>query len=81
MRDSASGMYRQNPETPRLETTRRLLDIALRVTGPVSFHGRLYTSSDSIYRGAEPAGDEVQKAEDLFVEIHSPLNGLGRRCR
>jgi len=81
LRDSASGMYRKNPETPRLETTRQLLDIALRATGPVDFNGQLYTSSDSVYRGTEPANDAVQKAEALFVEIHSPLNGLGRKCR
>jgi hypothetical protein len=81
LRDSASGMYRKNPETPRLETTRELLDIALRATGPVAFKGQLYKSSDSIYRGTDPADDSVQKAEELFVEIHSPLNGMGRRCQ
>jgi hypothetical protein len=81
LRDSPSSMYRKNPETPRLETTRRLLDIALRATGPVAFKGQLYTSSDSVYRGTEPADDTVQKAEGSFVEIHSPLNGLGRKCR
>ena len=80
LRDSPSDMYRKNPETPRLETTRTLLDIALRATGPVAFKRQLYTSSDSIYRDAEPADDTVPKAEGLFVEIHSPLNGLGRRC-
>ena len=80
-RDSPSEMHRQNPERPRLETTRELLDIALRVTGPVSFNGQLYTSSDSIYRGTDAADDTVQKAKGLFVEIHSPFNGLGRKCR
>jgi hypothetical protein len=80
-RDSASDMHRKNPERPRLETTRRLLDIALRITGPVSLDGQLYTSAESIYRGTQPAGEAVPKADGLFVEIHSPLDGLARKCR
>jgi hypothetical protein len=81
LRDATSGLHRKNPETPRLERTRQLLDIALRATGPVAFKGQIYTSSDSVYRGTDPADDTVQRAEGLFVEIHSPLNGLGRKCR
>lgn len=75
---SPGEMHRKNRERPRLETTTKLLDIALRVTGPVRFNGRLYKSSESTYMGTEPADGSVQAAEGLFVEIHSPINGLGR---
>ncbi len=81
LRDSPSEMHRKNMERRRLETATELLDTALREAGPVSFNGRLYKSSESTYKGTEPADHTMQKAEGLFVEIHSPLNGLGRKCR
>ena len=63
------------------KTATKLLDLALRETGPVRFDGRLYKSSESTYRGTEPADASVQNAESLFVEIHSPINGMARKCK
>lgn len=80
-RHSPSEMHRKNMHRPRLETATTLLDMALRQTGPVRFHGRLYKSAESTYAEPEPADDSVQNAEGSFVEIHSPINGLARKCR
>lgn len=81
LRDSPSDMHRKNMERPRLETVSKLLDLALKQTGPVRFQGRLFKSDFSTYEKPESADDSVQAAEGLFVEIHSPINGLARKCQ
>jgi hypothetical protein len=76
----SSEMHRKNRERPRFETATRLLEIALNQTGAVSFQGRLYKSAAATYEKPELADVSVPNAESLFVEIYSPINGLGRRC-
>lgn len=78
---SSSDLHRSNPERPRLETVTKLLDIALRQTGPVRYADRLFKSSGSTYSKHEPADESVPNAEGLFVEIRSPINGIGRLCK
>lgn len=78
---SPSEMHRNNPERPRLETVSKLLDIALKETGPVQYDRRVFRSSESTYREPEPADRSIADARGLFVEIYSPINGMGRKCQ
>lgn len=78
--DSPSRMHAANPERPRLEARTQLLDLALKVTGPVRYEGRLFTSAKSSFEDPVPADASVQDARDLFVEIHSPTSDGARKA-
>lgn len=78
--DSPSRMHQKNHERPRLETCSRLVELALRETGPVRLDGRLFKSADSTYSTPEPAEEGVQDADTLHIEIYSPINGMARKC-
>jgi hypothetical protein len=78
--NSPSEMHAANLERPRLETRTKLLDLALKVTGPVRYEGRLFTSAGSTFEDSIPADASVQDARNLFVEIHSPMSGGARKA-
>jgi hypothetical protein len=63
-----------------METTAKLLDMALKAVGPVQLGGLLYESAESVYRGAAPAPPETQEARGLYVEIVSPMDGRARKA-
>ena len=81
VRYSHSEKHQANMARPPLETSGRLLDLALSEVGPVQHQGRLFTRSQSISESPVLAGPEVPSAVGLFVEIHSPINGEVRRVR
>jgi hypothetical protein len=81
LRDSPSAMHRANNGRATMETTAKLLDMALGTVGSVQFGGKLYEEAHSLAHGLKDAPPGTQDASGLFVEIVSPLNGKARKAK
>jgi hypothetical protein len=62
-----------------METTSKLLDMALNAVGPVQLDGRLYKNAMSVVTEPEATPADTPNANGLFVEIVSQMNGMARK--
>lgn len=81
LRGSPSEMHRANHARPRMETTGKLLDLALGAVGAVQLNGRLFENAMSIVHAPKAASEGTQAAKGLFVEFVSPINGKARKAK
>lgn len=81
LRGSPTRLHRANHARPRMETTGKLLDLALGAVGPVHLDGRLFENAMSVVDNPKPAPEGTQAAKGLFVEIVSPINGRARKAK